>query len=46
MTNIIVNKVEKQAEDKKNKKLQHSHYKHKSKFKEGVLTLSKNFLKK
>jgi hypothetical protein len=44
MTNIIVNKIEKNKEHKKNKKLQISRTKNKNSFQDGVLNLPKNFL--
>jgi hypothetical protein len=45
MTNIIQNKYDKEQDDKKNKKLVISRNKKKSRFKDGVLNLSKNFMK-
>ena len=45
MTKVILNKLEKKNEQKKNKKLFISRSKAKSRFKDGVLNLSKNFLK-
>jgi hypothetical protein len=45
MSNIIVNKIEKNNTEKRNKKLRISQFKNKSKFKDGVLNLPKSFLK-
>lgn len=45
MTKIFINKHETQREEKRNKKLQISHTKQKAKYKDGVLNLSKNFMK-
>ena len=45
MTKIFVKKLEKKKEDKNVKKLQISHTKSKSRYKEGTLNLSKNFMK-
>ena len=44
MTNIIVNKLEKVVNKKKEKKLQISRTKNKKSFSNGVLNLPKNFL--
>ncbi len=44
MTNIIVNKLEKLKDKKKEKKLQISRIKNKKSFSDGVLNLPKNFL--
>jgi len=45
MNKFISNKLEKQKELKKNRKLWISRSKNKSSFKEGVLNLSKKFVK-
>lgn len=46
MTNIIVGKIEDQRQKKKERKLEFTHYKQKTAFKDGVLNLPKSFLKK
>lgn len=45
MTKVFINKLEKKKEEKRNKKLQISHTKHKAQYKDGVLNISKNFMK-
>jgi hypothetical protein len=45
MTNVILGKLEKKKEEGKNRKLWISRSKSSSKFQEGVLNLSKNFMK-
>jgi len=45
MTKIILNKLDKVKEEKKNKKLMISRSKGKSRFQNGVMKLSKNFMK-
>ena len=45
MTKIILNKVERAKDEKKNRKLWMSRSKQKSKFQNGVMNLSKKFVK-
>ncbi len=45
MTSIILNKLEQNSESKKNKKLWISRNNERSRFKNGVMNLSKNFMK-
>ncbi len=45
MTKIFIKKEENKKEEKRNKKLQISHTRHKAQYKDGVLNISKNFMK-
>jgi hypothetical protein len=46
MTKVFINKLENKKEEKRNKKLQISHTRQKAQYKDGVLNIGKNFMKK
>lgn len=46
MTKVFINKFETKKEDKRTKKLQMSHTRQKAQYKDGVLNIGKNFMKK